>query len=615
MRILLLLMLFSTIPAFTQLTVQLQLNPDSGQHAISPYIYGTNGPIYQNGPARRSGGNRLSGYNWEHNASNAGADWFHSSDNYLTWISGIPAAQEDQPGIVLTDFHDQSIQNNQYSLLTLQMAGYVARDKLGTVDITETAPSHRWREIVNRKGGVFQISPDTTDGFVYTDELLNFLVSQYGDATSATGIRGYALDNEPALWLSTHPRIKPSAVRCADLFSRSVDLAKTIKDMDIAAEVFGPALYGFSAFLNLQSAPDWSNYSSTYDRFIDAYLAHMKAASDLDNRRLLDVLDIHWYPEPAGVYSGDTSRAVAETRMQLTRSLWDSSYVEDSWIGQWFSPVALLPGLKASIDQHFPGTKLAVTEYDYGAANHISGGIAQVDMLGVLGRQGVYWAAKWGEFDGYVRSAFQLFRNYDGQSGSFGNTAFAVESDLRETVSVYGSFDNNNPSQLHVIACNKDYDQSAALEFTIGGELHYQAAQAWYFDRADSGIRQAPTVNDISNNFFTYDLPPLSVYHFVIETNPTSLVSGPPYSGHQQMVLQLFPNPANPSTRVSWHLGNAISGKLYVYDITGRRVHSQNITGKTGSVRLDNQALASGSYLLRLEAGGARMTRKMLVIK
>ena len=55
---------------------------------ISPFIYGMNsyaGGSFAN-PVRmdRLGGNRWTGYNWETNASNAGADWYHHSDYYLT---------------------------------------------------------------------------------------------------------------------------------------------------------------------------------------------------------------------------------------------------------------------------------------------------------------------------------------------------------------------------------------------------------------------------------------------------------------------------------------------------------------------------------------------------
>ncbi len=412
-----LLFVYSSLQA--QINVDYHINTNQVIGQISSYIYGVNMPAVTDfSTARRMGGNRLTGFNWENNASNAGVDYYHSSDNYIPWILGVPSSDYDVPGISLTTFHNTSLSQDNYTLLTLPMAGYAARDKYGTVEVSETAPSSRWVEVINRKGSPFVLMPDTTDNVLYIDELLNFIINAYGTANTATGVKGYIMDNEPALWVYTHPRLHSDTLTIAELMSKSIDLAATVKEMDSFAEVFGPDLYGFSAFLDLQGASDWADYSGTYDRFTDAYLDLMRQASDSAGYRLLDVLDVHWYPEPEGVYSGDTSQTVSETRMQVPRTLWDSTYVEDSWIGQYFSPVVLLHYLNNSIEEYYPGTKLSITEYDYGASNHISGGIAQVEALGIFGKYGVYFASKWGSSEEYIATAYNIYRNYDGNSNA-----------------------------------------------------------------------------------------------------------------------------------------------------------------------------------------------------
>src|SRR5262245_20575209 len=89
--------------------VTITINPEANRTAISPFIYGTNQDLTgARVTARRFGGNRTTGYNWENNASNAGNDYLHQSDNFLTWVAGISGAQENLPGIVVTDFHDDS---------------------------------------------------------------------------------------------------------------------------------------------------------------------------------------------------------------------------------------------------------------------------------------------------------------------------------------------------------------------------------------------------------------------------------------------------------------------------------------------------------------------------
>src|SRR5690606_20303905 len=58
-------------------SVQFTINSGDEVKAISPWIYGTNFGEVANARFNRSGGNRLTGYNWENNASNAGSDWYH----------------------------------------------------------------------------------------------------------------------------------------------------------------------------------------------------------------------------------------------------------------------------------------------------------------------------------------------------------------------------------------------------------------------------------------------------------------------------------------------------------------------------------------------------------
>ena len=57
---------------------------------ISPYVYGINSQKDDNSgvTVRRMGGNRQTGYNWENNASNAGSDYEHQSDEWPCTVLG-----------------------------------------------------------------------------------------------------------------------------------------------------------------------------------------------------------------------------------------------------------------------------------------------------------------------------------------------------------------------------------------------------------------------------------------------------------------------------------------------------------------------------------------------
>ena len=131
----------------------------------------------------------------------------------------------------------------------------------------------------------------------------------------------------------------------------------------------------------------------------------------------------------------NTDAGVVAARKQAPRSLWDPTYTETSWITGCCSggPIRLLPRLKDKIDANYPGTRLAITEYNYGAGNHISGAIAQADVLGIFGREGLFAANLWrlAANNSFIYGAFEVFRNYDGANGSFGDTSIrATSSDV-----------------------------------------------------------------------------------------------------------------------------------------------------------------------------------------
>lgn len=538
----------SIVHGQTAKTVTIKVDTSKDRKPISPYIYGTNQDLAgdENMAARRLGGNRMTGYNWENNMSNAGSDWQQSSDNYLCTNGGLTKAECEKPGAVATSFHDQSQKLGAYSLVTLPMAGYVAKDGNGSVQESEKAPSARWNQVVNAKNAPFQLQPDLNDNKVYVDEFVNFLVNKYGTASTKTGVKGYSLDNEPALWSHTHPRIHSENVGAKELVDRSVSLSKAVKAVDAGAEIFGPVLYGFAAYNDLQSATDWNSVKGSYSWYVDYYLDQMRRSSEAEGKRLLDVFDFHWYPEAMGggiritneVGNDETKKA----RMQAPRTLWDPTYKEDSWIAQWNSEfLPLLPRMKQSVDKYYPGTKLALTEFSYGGENDISGGIAMTDVLGILGKNDVYMADYWKLKDGvnnYVSAAYKLYRNYDGKRSTFGDISVNAQTSDIVNSSVHASVTDAS-NELHLIVMNKSMDSAFDAQFDLSGDTTYSSGKVWGFDENSSQIKQAAPITQISGNHFTYTVPPLTAYHIVLTVgNGTPKPPVPPVDVPESFTLK-----------------------------------------------------------------------------
>lgn len=507
--------------ARADVAVQFSIDLSKETKLISPLIYGSNDDSLTADDGvtfRRMGGNRLTGYNWENNASNAGLDYIHSSDSFLG--GGLV------PGKAMTAFHDKSVAAGQQSVITLPAAGYVSKDKKGAVSQAETAPSARWVKVVFEKGSAFSATPDTTDDAVYTDEFVAFMNGKYGDAASKNGVKRWEVDNEPALWPFTHPRIHPDQTGAAELVQKTTALATAVKKVDPQCEIFGGVFYGYNEYANMQNAKDWAtvNPGNKYGWYIDYFLDAMKKASDQAGKRLIDVLDIHWYPEAVGKarITVDTATSAEDraARVQAPRSLWDSTYKEKSWITQSNgAPINLLPRIQASIDKYFPGTRIAITEYNYGEPAQITGGLAEADFLGVMAAKGVYAAAIWplANKSPYLAAAMRLYRNYDGQKGTFGAASAQATASSRDAASVFASF-NPGGDEIHIIAINKSATETVAGTFTIASPVPLaDGIKAYGMDQSSATV-SAKAAATVSGNGFTYSLPPWSATHFVLKT-------------------------------------------------------------------------------------------------
>jgi hypothetical protein len=500
------------------LQVTLNVHPSQGARAISPLVYGINPaalacsePGANFALCRLGADARWSTYNWETNAANAGMDRCFQNDAGLS--------ESDVPGAGVTATLTEAIAASAATLVTLPMLDHVAADKLagspppecsGNVTATENYLTTRFVSNHPRKGEPFTLIPDTSDGRVSQDEFVAFLKDA---ATSGTVLFG--LDTHPALWGAVHAPIHPTHATYAEVVQRNVDYAKAVRDVWPEAEIVGYSGYGWEDFVSLQSAPD----SAGNGEFVDYYLDALRTASESDGRRLIDYVDIHFYPEVYAdsqrIVENGTTPALVAARVQATRSLWDDTYVEDSWItrdslnGQ---PIRLIPRMLERIATHYPDTKLAIGEWSYGGGNHVSGAVAAADALGAFGRLGVGLAAfrSLTNDDPFVLAAFRMFRDYDGLGAAFGDVSVAASSSDIGTASVYASVDSNDPAHVVVIAINRaDHDVEATLN--IDPTSSFATADVYALTHAAAEPVPGAALTASAPNQFVYAMPAYSV--------------------------------------------------------------------------------------------------------
>ncbi len=489
--------------------VRFDIDSTMGVHAISPFIYGTNAPDWS-GTAKhlafaRAGGNRWTAYNWENNASNAGTDYMNQNDGLLGGGS--------TPGEAVRPHVADALNAGANFLVTIPVVGYVAADESpgGDVDQTPNYLQTRFKVSHAAKGAPFVYPPDTTDPDVYEDEFVHWLSGQF-----PVDRVFYSLDNEPDLWSSTHPRIHPNPVTYAELMGKTTEYAAAIKAVVPQALVFGPVSYGWNGYTSLQNASDANGRD-----FLEFYLDSLKQAEQTAGRRLVDVLDLHWYPEATGggvrIIGQDTTADVVAARLQAPRSLWDPNYTETSWITQFSTngPIRLIPRLKDKIAANDPGTLIAFTEYDYGGGADISGGLAEADVLGIFGREDVFAAALWelAADESFIYGALAMFRNFDGANGSFGATSIQADTSAVGNATVYASVDD--PSRLVIVAINKTGSPLVAA-IAVTHTTRFSHAEVYQLTAASATPAHVADEPITAVNAFRHTLPAMSVTTLVL---------------------------------------------------------------------------------------------------
>src|SRR5205085_5160896 len=124
----------------------------------------------------------------------------------------------------------------------------------------------------------------------------------------------------------------------------------------------------------------------------------------------------------------------------------------------WINSVMMVnPRMRNWVAAYYPGTKIGITEYNWGAEGSINGAIAQADLLGIFGREGLDLATRWTTPDSSTPTfkAMKLYRNYDGNRSTFGETSVSATSTANaDNLSVFAA-ERTSDGALTVMVISK----------------------------------------------------------------------------------------------------------------------------------------------------------------
>ena len=313
------------------------------------------------------------------------------------------------------------------------MIGWVAKDdtsySFSIASFGPQAASDPYRPDVgngvNSKGEEITPGPPALTSVAAPPEWIRQWIStiRAADAARATrSIYEYILDNEPGRGvrrIGTFIRIPLVMTSCSTgAYRYATAIEGDIPDALIA----GPAEWGWTN--DFDSAQDTAHGNTRSDRLahggvplVESVPPEMREQEQKTKTHLLDILDLHYYPQASWRMRrcGRVGPRHWSYGPPLTRSLWDPTYTDESWIKD---TIRLLLCMKDWVDRNAPGCGISDRRrVSRRTRRHRGSGDRQVGRFASFGVTSAFYLDR-------ARSAaasvgFKAYRNFDGLGGHF----------------------------------------------------------------------------------------------------------------------------------------------------------------------------------------------------
>jgi len=540
----------------------LTVDANAARHPISPWVYGVNNwpdtglDTIMRIPLGRWGGDDATSFNWQNSVKNNTGDnpWFYY--NYSV-----------SPGF--DSFHETNLRTGTTSLGTVSVMDWLPKAagecsfsiaKYGEQkQVSESNPDCGNGTLTNGN----PVNNDPNDAYVpvtpaFSGQWVEQLVGTYGAGYNG-GVHLWSMDNEPEWWYANHQDVYPQFATYDDMLARNIRLAAAVKAADPTALVTGPVpggwpgmLFSFKDIVSGWSTPPHGQYwANPIDQkahggvpWIPYYLQQMHKQEQIGGTRLLDYLDVHGYIKPEALSGNAGDTAMETLRLTSTRALWDPNYIVpiastpasgdpcDDYnamcdaTGNQVAP-QLIRTMTQWVQNNYPGTGTAITEYNWGALNTITGAIAEADILGIFGRESLDLGTLWGEPNPTDPGAFAfaMFLNYDGHGNGFGETSISASSDDPDTLSIFAA--QRSDMALTILVLNKTNaaisDSVSFANFTPAGTV-----QTWQYSSTNLSAIVSGAGTSLSGDTISATFPEYSMTLFIVPQSQSVMTAPKP---------------------------------------------------------------------------------------
>jgi hypothetical protein len=259
---------------------------------------------------------------------------------------------------------------------------------------------------------------------------------------------------------------------------------------------------------------DYATHGNTY--YYPWLLQQLYAHQQSTGIKMLDVLSVHCYTD-----------ASASQYNVTTRELWDPNYQDPNWEGAGGvdlngGVLDWIPLMKQWVNEYYPGLQIGCTEYDWGNDDSLSGATAEADAEGIFGLYGFDLATNWGvpPTPGYL--AMKMYRNYDGNLSTFGDTSVSATVANPDNLSAFAAV-RSSDNALTVMVINKQTG-TTPVTISLANFANTGIATAYQISSASqTSINKLGSVT-VTGNVISFTAPSQSVTLFVV---PASTGSAP----------------------------------------------------------------------------------------
>jgi len=308
------------------------------------------------------------------------------------------------------------------------------------------------------------------------------------------------------LWHDTHRDVHPNPLTYDELWNYTSTYSKAYKMAYPDSVVFGPISWGYCAYMfsPKDGCADGADRKAHGDLpLIQWYIQQVADYKKANNVQLVDVVDVHFYPQAPGVFSKDEDALTALLRLRSPRSLWDPTYNDESWISQ---PIMILKRINDWVTSINPGMKTAVSEYNFGDDTLITAALANANALGVFAQMGVQVATRWvvPATGSIAEEAFKLYLNYDGKGSKVMGDYVSTTSSNIDLVSAF-AFNSQVAKTVYVVIINNV--QSGPNPVTVDVSDFSQTGMISYFSFASGQPIKPSGTGSVSGGTFSYTAP------------------------------------------------------------------------------------------------------------